>query len=329
MMVQVSETSSPSPQGRTALCSAARTASRSSFPGRGVQPGETGSAGQPAAARAVLEGEADAFLHAGDDVPACAKDRGDQVIAGKIPVKAGHAAGEQVRAAAREAGQQGLLPGPGPAQDRAGHGAAGAGSQRDDPQLRERRGALPVLLSGARAAERLPVRFGVREVHEHPVGGARHHPGQQHRRRLSVADQRPGRPPEQVLHHIRRDRQPPGRDDLLRGHVPFQGERDVREQPGQLAQGLAVRRVRHQGHREHQPDDQRIGHDPPPLPPLQPALLQRRVRYRLDHPVAEVPLQLAQPHEIRQPPVRQHAAVPADDGRRGHHRAAEHRQLAR
>ena len=29
--VQVSETSSPSPQGRTALCSAARTGSRSSF----------------------------------------------------------------------------------------------------------------------------------------------------------------------------------------------------------------------------------------------------------------------------------------------------------
>ena len=26
---------------------------------------------------------------------------------------------------------------------------------------------------------------------------------------------------------------PPARDDFLRGHVPFQGERDVREQPGQ------------------------------------------------------------------------------------------------
>jgi len=37
-----------------------------------------------------------------------------------------------------------------------------------------------------------------------------------------------------------------------------QGERDVREQPGQLRQGLAVRGAGHQGHREHQPDDQRI-----------------------------------------------------------------------
>jgi len=49
----------------------------------------------------------------------------------------------------------------------------------------------------------------------------------------------------------------------------------------------------------------------------------------LDHAVAKVALQFAQPHEIRQPPGRQHAAVPANDGRRGHYRAAEHRQLAR
>ena len=62
---------------------------------------------------------------------------------------------------------------------------------------------------------------------------------------------------------------------------------------------------------------------------LQPALLQRRVHDRLDHAVAEVALQLTQPHEIRQPPARPHAAVPADHGRGRHHQAAEHRQLAR
>jgi hypothetical protein len=68
---------------------------------------------------------------------------------------------------------------------------------------------------------------------------------------------------------------------------------------------------------------------PPPLPPLQPARLQCRGRGRLDRPVAEMPFQLAQPHEIRQPAIGQHPAVQADHGRGRHHRAAEHRQLAR
>ena len=81
---------------------------------------------------------------------------------------------------------------------------------------------------------------------------------------------------------------------LSRGYVPFQGERDVREQPGEPAQGLAVRGIRHQGHRDHQPDDQRVRHDPPPLPPPEPAFPQRRVRDGLDHAVAEVALQFAQ-----------------------------------
>ena len=101
-----------------------------------------------------------------------------------------------------------------------------------------------------------------------------------------------------------------------------------RRAPGQAGQGLAARPVRHQGHRDHQPDDQRVRHDPPPLPRQQPALLQRRPDDRLDHAVSEVALQLAQPHEIRQPPVRQHAAVPPDHRRGRHHRTAEHRQLA-
>ena len=43
----------------------------------------------------------------------------------------------------------------------------------------------------------------------------------------------------------------------------------------------------------------------------------------------EMALQFAQSHEIRQPPARQHRAVPPRQRRGGHHRAAEHRELAR
>ena len=39
-----------------------------------------------------------------------------------------------------------------------------------------------------------------------------------------------------------------------------------REQPCNARKGLAVRRGRHQGHCEHQPDHQRVRNDPPPLP---------------------------------------------------------------
>ena len=75
MTVQVSETSSvPSPQGMIALCSAARTGSRSSFfpDGAFSQVRRDPSGSQPRL-RPVLEAEADAFLHAGDDVPARAR----------------------------------------------------------------------------------------------------------------------------------------------------------------------------------------------------------------------------------------------------------------
>ncbi|HEY1002492.1 MAG TPA: hypothetical protein VGD83_22900, partial [Streptosporangiaceae bacterium] len=53
------------------------------------------------------------------------------------------------------------------------------------------------------------------------------------------------------------------------------------------------------------------------------------VHGRLDPAVAEVALQLAQPHQVREPRVRQYPAVPADRGRGRRHRAAEHRQFAR
>ena len=98
---------------------------------------------------------------------------------------------------------------------------------------------------------------------------------------------------------------------------------------GQPRERLAVRRARHQRHRDHQPDDQRIRHDPAPLPRCQPPFGDRRVHGRLDRPVAQMPLQLAQAHQVRQPPVGQHRPVPADHRRRGHRRTAEHRRLAR
>src|SRR5262249_38662729 len=65
------------------------------LPRRRVQPGHAGPVGQPAAAGPVFEAEADAFFHAGDDVPARIQDRGDQLVAGKITVEADDQAGEQ------------------------------------------------------------------------------------------------------------------------------------------------------------------------------------------------------------------------------------------
>jgi hypothetical protein len=61
-----------------------------------------------------------------------------------------------------------------------------------------------------------------------------------------------------------------GCDHLLRGNVPFPGERDVREQPGQPCQRLAVRGIRHQAIATS--SRMTSGYDiPPPLSPLQPA----------------------------------------------------------
>ena len=97
MTVQVSETSSvPSPDGMIALCSAARTGSRSSlFPDGALSQVRRRIVRQPAPVWPSGQAEADAFLHAGDDVPARGQDRRDQVIAGEMMVEAGHAAGEQ------------------------------------------------------------------------------------------------------------------------------------------------------------------------------------------------------------------------------------------
>jgi hypothetical protein len=94
-------------------------------------------------------------------VPARVQDRGDQVIAGKVAVKAGDPARDQVRAAPHEPLQQGLLPGGCPAQYRPEHGAAGPGSYRDDLELRERGG----IIRRPGGAEERPVRRGVRQAH--------------------------------------------------------------------------------------------------------------------------------------------------------------------
>jgi hypothetical protein len=58
-----------------------------------------------------------------------------------------------------------------------------------------------------------------------------------------------------------------------------------------------------------------------------PAFRDRGVHGRLDDSVAEVALQFAQPHQVREPRVCLHRPVPADHGRSRHHRTAGHRQL--
>ena len=130
-------------------------------------------------------------------------------------------------------------------------------------------------------------------MYQHPVSSAHRQARQQHRRRLVIAGERPGRLPEQGLQQVHQDRQPPFRD-----HLPWAravpGERDVRERPGQPrsdsqyeASGVRPSRA--------SADDQRIRHDPR-RSVFSPAFLQRRVHDRLDDAVAEIALQLAQPH---------------------------------
>ena len=161
------------------------------LPGRGVQPGQPGSVGQPAAAG--LQRQATLALTRATTCPPASRIAVIRSWPGKFRSKqitrpANRSGRRRTRRASSVCSPARCSP-----QDRAEHGAAGAGGQRDDPQLRERRGALAVLRRGAGAAEHRPVRRRVRHVHQHPVGGAHHHPGQQHRRRLVIADQRPGR----------------------------------------------------------------------------------------------------------------------------------------
>jgi hypothetical protein len=192
-------------------------------------------------------------------------------------------------------------------------------------ELRERRGPRAMLAGGPGTPERRPVRLRVRDRDQHPVDRAHRHARHHDRRRRIIADQRPGRPPEQLLHQRRRHHEPPAGDDLRARDVPFPRERHLRDQPGHPPQRLAIPGIGHQRYRDHQPDHQRAGHDPLPLPRRHPPLSDRRRGQFLDHALAQVPLQLTQPHEIGQPPAGQHHPAP-DHRRSGHHRMAERHQ---
>src|ERR1019366_7458961 len=147
--VHVSETSWPSPHGRTALCSATRTGSRSLV--------------LPLGAFSQLSRQRQVALGPGHHVPAGIQDRGDDLMAGEVPVECEHPAGEQFRPAADQPGQPRLLPGPRLPGDRPQPGPARPCGHHHGQQLRERRRPRPFLMAGARAAEHGAVRRGVSE----------------------------------------------------------------------------------------------------------------------------------------------------------------------
>ena len=72
------------------------------------------------------------------------EDRGDQVMAGEVPVEEGDPVREQFRPLPREVLQQGLLPAGGLPDGGGEDRAAGAGGQRDDPGLRDGKDPSPV-----------------------------------------------------------------------------------------------------------------------------------------------------------------------------------------
>ena len=110
--------------------------------------------------------------------------------------------------------------------------------------------------------------------------------------------------------------------------MPLPVKRHARQQPGQLPQRRAIRRLRHQRHRDGQPDRQLQRHDPPPPRRAHPPGGDARRDQALDHSLAQVPLQFPEPDETGQPAAGQHRAAP--DHRRGrHHRLAEHHHRAR
>ena len=105
-------------------------------------------------------------------------------------------------------------------------------------------------------------------------------------------------------------------------------QRRARSAASSPARRLTVRGVRHQRHRHGQPDYQRVRHDPLPLPGRHPPVRDRLARQLLDRPLAQVPLQLPEPHEIGQPAAGQHHPAPYHR-RCGHHRMAERHHRAR
>ena len=235
--VQVLETSSfPSPEAMTTLCSVARTGSRSCSPRTGRPARPCGI--RQEASRRLPPAAARPWHLPGRSPAAAVEDRGDQLMAGNIRSKQATRPAKGPGGVAR-AVSAGSLPGTTAAQDRAGHRAACAGGDRGSPHRGTGRSRPP--FRSSRTSPRSP---GC------PLGSPASCPprrpasGQHDRRRLVIADERPGCPPRDVFHHICRDRQPPVRDHFPRRDVPGQGERDVREQPGQPGQRLAVRPAR-------------------------------------------------------------------------------------
>lgn len=170
-------------------------------------------------------------------------------------------------------------------------------------QLRERR----AVIGGARRAERLAVGRGGREADLEPVDGAQLQAAPSSRAPAGRRD-RPGRAPEQLLHHLSAQPPPPACDHLAGGHLPALPPRHLRQQPGQAGHRLAVAGIGHQRHRQHQAGRQRKRHDPPALMRPGPAAGGNQA---LDHPLAQALLQYPEPHMSGKPPGGLHLAAAA------------------
>ena len=116
MTVQVPEISSfPSAEGMTALCSVTRTGSRSSFLPEGAfsQVMRDPSGSQPRFYSLSAKSRLMPSFTRAMTCPPASRIAVIRSWPGKLTIEAGDAAGEQVRAAADQPFQQGLLPGPG------------------------------------------------------------------------------------------------------------------------------------------------------------------------------------------------------------------------
>ena len=206
------------------------------LPRRGVQPGHPGSVGQPAAAG--LRRQADPGLDPGDDVPARGEDRRDQVITREIP-------------SSRPPGRR-----TGPGRRRARRASSVCSPARVLPAIapstaRPARAVSATTLSCGNGADPCPswaavpvqpniARFAGVSATVRPASRRRRTPSSRpaappaghHRRSAARPPARTG-PPSGCRHQG-----PPARDDLPRGDMPVQGERHVREQPGQPRQRL-------------------------------------------------------------------------------------------
>ena len=161
----------------------------------------------------------------------------------------------------------------------------------------------PGVLADPGAGEDRQVPRGGRQVDLETVHRAQRPPGDHHRPGRAIGYQGPGDPPEQLLHRPGPQPAPPCGDRLMRGDLPPPGPRQPGQQPGQGPDHLRVVSIRQQGHRDHDPHDERQRHQPPPLARRHQPGGGRLIAQFLDHPVAQHGFQHPQPHLIRQPPV--------------------------